>query len=78
MKKQSFYLLAATKINVTTSVTRAAVFDSAQTTGLDEPIWEYIGSNGFKLEDFQLGVTTAPNDMGIAAGEHNTRISTIK
>ena len=50
----------------------AAVFDSAQTTGLDEPIWEYIGSNGFKLEDFQLGVTTAPNDMGIAAGEHGT------
>src|SRR5262249_17317610 len=50
----------------------AAVFDSTQTTGLDRPIWEYIGSNGFKLEDFQLGVTTAPNDMGIEVGEHGT------
>ena len=50
----------------------AAVFDSTKTTGLDEPIWEYIGSKGFKLDYFQLGVTTATNDMGIAPGERGT------
>ena len=50
----------------------AAVFDSTKTTGLDKPIWEYIGSNGFKLEYFQLGVTTAPNDMDIAVGQRGT------
>jgi hypothetical protein len=51
----------------------AAVFDSTKTTGLDKPIWEYVGSNGFKLEYFQLGVTTADNNMmGIAPHEHGT------
>jgi hypothetical protein len=48
------------------------VFDSTQTTGLEKPIWEYNGSNGFKLDYFQLGVTTAANNMDIAAGERGT------
>lgn len=50
----------------------AAVFESTATTGLDKPIWEYIGPAGFKLDYFQLGVTTATNKMGIAQGEHGT------
>jgi hypothetical protein len=50
----------------------AAVFDSNKTTGLGQPTWEYVGSNGFKLDYFQLGVTTASNNMDTAAGEHGT------
>ena len=50
----------------------AAVFESTATTGLDKPIWEYIGPAGFKLDYFQLGVTTATNKIGIAPGEHGT------
>lgn len=50
----------------------AAVFDAKQTTGLDEPVWQYSGSDGFKLDYFKLGVTTAVNNMGIAVGEHGT------
>ena len=41
-----------------------------KTTGLDTPIWEYVGSNGFKLDYFELGVTTASNNLGISAGRH--------
>jgi hypothetical protein len=50
----------------------AAVFDASKTTGLDNPTWEYIGSNGFKLDYFQLGVTTASNSMGITPGVGGT------
>ena len=50
----------------------AAVFDASKTTGLDNPIWEYVGSNGFKLDYFQLGVTTASNSMGITPGVGGT------
>ncbi|HEY9806416.1 MAG TPA: hypothetical protein V6D04_07600, partial [Candidatus Obscuribacterales bacterium] len=62
-----------TNLSIDLSHPSAAVFDSAQTTGLDAPIWEYIGSNGFKLDYFQLDVTTAANNnMDIAAGERGT------
>jgi hypothetical protein len=50
----------------------AAVFDASKTTGLDNPIWEYVGSNGFKLDYFQLGVTTGSNSMGITPGVRGT------
>jgi hypothetical protein len=50
----------------------AAVFDASKTTGLDNPTWEYVGSNGFKLDYFQLGVTTASNSMGITPGVGGT------
>jgi hypothetical protein len=51
----------------------AAVFDANKTTGLDKPIWEYVGSDGFKLDYFQLHVTTASsNKMGITPGVQGT------
>ena len=75
--KQAAVLFTGSDQNQTESIVNlshpsAAVFDSAKTTGLDKPIWEYIGSNHFKLDYFQLGVTTAKNDMGIAVGERGT------
>jgi hypothetical protein len=51
----------------------AAVFDApTQTKSLNEPIWEYVGSNGFKLDYYQIDVTTASNSMGITAGVRGT------
>jgi autotransporter passenger strand-loop-strand repeat protein len=51
----------------------AAVFDATKTTGLANPIWEYKSPDGFELDYFQLGVTTAlNNNFGIKGGVNGT------
>ena len=50
-----------------------AVFDSAKTTGLSAPVWQYTNStDNFSIALYQLGVTTTANNLNIPTGLQGT------